>query len=141
MIRQRGYRSEYISCRSLPDASIGDDNTKLNRAIATTTQIVSQVCQCAARVQSIDCYEISSIVLDVTESTMFSKETRVTIMDVAPLTESISERCVGAPLPKLDEISMFGKHFFPFFILPRMGKNKYLAHHTSMYFHTRRASI
>ena len=97
MIRQRGDRSEYISCRSLPDANIGDENTKLNRDVATTTQIVCQACQCAACLQTIDCYEGSSIVLDVTESTMVSKETRVTIMDVALLTESISERCVGAP--------------------------------------------
>ena len=31
--------------------------------------------------------------------------------------------------------------FFFFFILRRMGKNKAQAHHTSMYFHTRRVSI
>ena len=141
MIRQRGDRSEYISCRSLPDANIGDDKTNLNRDVATTTQIVCQTCQCAARLQTIDCADASSIVLDVSESTMFSKETRVTITDVALLTESLSERFVGAPLPKLAGISMFGKHFFTFFFLRRMGKNTALAHHTSTYFHTRRASI
>ena len=59
--------------------------------------------------------------LDVSESTVFSKETRVTIMDVALLTESLSERFVGAPLPKLAGISMFGEHFF-FFCPPADGE-------------------
>ena len=112
MIRQSGDRSECISCRSLPDANIGDNNTKWKRDVATTTQIVCQTCQCAARLQSIDCAEGSSIVLDVSERTMFSKETRVTIMDVALLTESLSEICIGAPFFKLDGISMFEMQYF-----------------------------
>ena len=35
----------------------------------------------------------------------------------------------------------FHTFFFFIVILRRMGKNKALAHHTSMYFHTRRVSI
>ena len=54
---------------------------------------------------------------------MFSKETRVTRMDMALLTESLSERFVGAPSPKLAGISMFGKHFF-FFCPPADGEKK-----------------
>ena len=92
MISQRGDRSEYISRRLKPDANIVDDNTKLNRDVTTTTQIVCQACQCAARLQSIDFAEGSSIVLDVSESKNFSKETRVPIMDVALTSDRITFR-------------------------------------------------
>ena len=37
--------------------------------------------------------------------------------------------------------TLYLRFFFFFFILRRMGKNKYLAHHTRMYVHTRRVSI
>ena len=36
---------------------------------------------------------------------------------------------------------LFSSRLYIYIILRRMGKNKALAHHTSMYFHTRRVSI